>query len=412
MFLGPFLQGALSLSALYIATHFGQLRGMRFLPILALLVACSPSGQKLPFEPAGPKAAPNPFEFGPFPVGVRTVELLDGGRKKPDGTPRRVLTEVWYPAVEEARNLTKEFYDVRTLLTEEQRQATADVEVPILQTQAVRDADVSGLGPFPVILFSHGQSGIRWQSTYFTVLAASHGYVVVSPDHEGNTLADALRDGVSITTEGIESRPQDMSYLINWLTRLKPADSLYGNVDIEHIGMAGHSFGALTALRAAALDKRIDAIVPQTPVDTDIAWVGLPTPVQLGIPVMLQGSRLDKTLSWDEHVVPAWNSLSKPRYLLELVTGGHFSYSDLCSVDLARLAQAANIPQAADVENVLEDGCGPTAPPANIAQPLINHFAMAFFNAHLRGSTASLGLLTQEKAEALGTNVAKLTADP
>ena len=38
-------------------------------------------------------------------------------------------------------------------------------------------------GPYPVVFFSHGSGGIRMQSTYLTVALASHGYVVVSPDH-------------------------------------------------------------------------------------------------------------------------------------------------------------------------------------------------------------------------------------
>ncbi len=68
----------------------------------------------------------------------------------------------------------------------------------------------------------------------------------------------------------------------------------------------------------------------------------------------------------------------------------------------------------ADLRAVLEDGCGPSAPPASVAQPLINHFAVAFFNAHLRGSGGSLALLTQAQADAVAgsAGVAVLTAQP
>ena len=67
-----------------------------------------------------------------------------------------------------------------------------------------------------------------------------------------------------------------------------------------------------------------------------------------------------------------------------------------------------------DVNKVLGDGCAPPAPPASIAQPLINHFAIAFFNAQLRGSEGSKALLVQAKADELAgaTGVAELTADP
>ena len=68
----------------------------------------------------------------------------------------------------------------------------------------------------------------------------------------------------------------------------------------------------------------------------------------------------------------------------------------------------------ADVRQVLSDGCGPTAPPAEIAQPLINHFAVAFFNAQLKGSTASLALMTQAKADEIAgdAGVATFTSRP
>jgi predicted dienelactone hydrolase len=345
-------------------------------------------------------------------VGVRTFELLDSSRRKPDGSPRRLLTEVWYPAGPEARELPFDAYDPRALLSDEQKEKLAHKSLPVLETRAVRDVSVSDWGPFPVLLFSHGQGGIRWQSTCFTVLAASHGYVVVSVDHEGNTIADALRDGLSLSVEGIESRPRDVTFLLNWLSGVGPEHPLHGQVDLERVGMAGHSFGALTALRAAALDDRIDVIVPQTPVNLEIAWIGLPRPLALDIPVMLQGARKDKTLKWDEHVVPAWEGLSRPRYLLELVTGGHFSYSDLCGLDLATIAREVELPQAADVESVLQDGCGPTAPPASVAQPIINHYALALFNSVLRESEGSREYLNQSGADRLGPGVALFTADP
>jgi hypothetical protein len=42
----------------------------------------------------------------------------------------------------------------------------------------------------------------------------------------------------------------------------------------------------------------------------------------------------------------------------------------------------------------------------------MNHFAVALFNATLRGSTASYELLIQAKADALAPGVSVVTADP
>ncbi|MFN7135533.1 MAG: alpha/beta hydrolase family protein, partial [Myxococcales bacterium] len=328
--------------------------------------------------------------MGPFPVGVRTIEFRDTSRPKDDGSPRILLTEVWYPASEAARGQPGVSYDMRPMLTPEQQAKIAELKIPLLETPAVRDAPArTDRGPYPLVVFSHGQGGIRWQSTFYTVLLASHGYVVVSPDHEGNTIADALADRLTPPTEGVGNRPGDVSILLTLISRLKAEHPLANMVDMERVGVTGHSFGGLTSLRVAALDKRVKVIVPQTPPSTELSWIGI-SPVQLDIPVMIQASRLDRTLPWTEHIDPSWGDFKRPRYLMELVTGGHFTFSDLCGFNLEEIAKKVDI----DVGDVLSDGCGPTAPPAAQAQRMINHFAVGLFNSVLRHSPGSAAPLT------------------
>ncbi len=408
--------------------HRGHLsRGIAVLALAAGLAACSapPSEpapetpEPLPFEPAGPSHAPDPAAAGPFPVGVRTVIWEDGGRRWPDGRARTITVEVWYPAVEAARlpeDQQGASYDIRSVLTADQQAQTASLELPLLHTFAVRDAAPrSDRGAFPLIVFSHGMAGMRWQSTYLTVFLASHGYVVAAPDHEGDRMEDALRGAHEPTTFSLEHRPKDVIYVLNRLARLKEGDPLHGLVDMERVGLAGHSFGALTSLRVPLFDDRIKAIVPQTPPSTDLAWVGFAHPQPFGIPVLIQAARDDQTLKWDEHVAPAWAALSRPRWLLDVVKGGHFTYSDLCAFDLTPILGTVDIGYSAeDVERAMRDGCTEPAPPASVAQPLIRHFAVAFFNAHLRGSEGSLALLSQDRATALAgaEGEAHFTADP
>src|SRR5439155_610438 len=141
----------------------------------------------------------------------------------------------------------------------------------------------------------HGQAAIRWQSTYLTVLLASHGYVVASPDHQGGTLYDVVRGQLSAVTMGLDDRPLDIRYIVNRLSRMPADDALSGMVDVGHLGVAGHSFGALTAMRSTVFDDRVLAIVPQAPVTWDLAYVGHLSEIRR-VPIMLQGSKLDRTL--------------------------------------------------------------------------------------------------------------------
>jgi len=384
-----------------------------------MLIACGtgtpakPPEDVLPFAAASKDDAPDPAVMGPFPVGVRTLEILDTGRRKPDGSPRKLVTEIWYPATQDTKGKPGTTYDIREVFTPEQKTMLTGVDVPILKTPAVRDAPPAAThGPFPLIIFSHGQAAVRWQSTYLTVFLASHGFIVAAPDHEGGTLYDVVRGQLAAVTEGVEKRPQDVSYVVNRLSRLPDGDPLKTLIDIDHLGVIGHSFGALTALRVAATDKRVKAIVPQAPTTTDYAWIGLPQPVVLGIPVQIQGAHKDRTLPWDENVAPAWVAQQKPRELLDLVAGGHFTFSDLCQFDLATLATQVKLDiMGTDIKTVLGDGCGTANPPASVAQPLMRHFAIGFFNAELRGSTKTRDLLTQGKAESFGAGVAVFTSD-
>jgi predicted dienelactone hydrolase len=367
----------------------------------------------LPFAPAGPDDAPNPAELGPYPVGVRTLEIFDSGRKKPDGSPRKLVTEVWYPATQATRGQEGTTYDIRPLFTAEQQAMLTAVTV-VLKTSAVRDAPPATThGPFPLVVFSHGQAAVRWQSTYLTVFLASHGFIVASPDHEGGTLYDAVRDQLVTVTQSIESRPLDVTVVINRMAKLPEGDPLKPLVDITHLGVCGHSFGALTTLRVAAMDKRITAIVAQAPVTTDFAWLALPMPVVLGMPVQIQAGHEDHTLSWDTNVAPTWAMMTRPRQLLDLVHAGHFTFSDLCQFDLASLVDTVHLNiEGFDIKKALTDGCGPTNPPASVAQPLMRHFAIGFFNAQLRGSPKSQALLTQSAANGFGADVAQFTDDP
>ena len=49
---------------------------------------------------------------GPWGVGVKSVQIADARRTEEDGRPRRLLTEVWYPAavgVDAPRNAYRDF---------------------------------------------------------------------------------------------------------------------------------------------------------------------------------------------------------------------------------------------------------------------------------------------------------------
>lgn len=353
-------------------------------------LACGPS---LPFAPAGPSAAPDPAALGPFPVGVQTRLFVDPSRSSTTGRPRHLLTEIWYPAAESARGRPGTRYLFRDLLPEKKKAEVTDQDLGTLDTSAVRDAEpASGDGPYPLILFSHGSGGARIQATYLTVALASHGYVVVAPDHEGNTLTDAIR-GEAFTDPLMSflARPTDLSFLLDELIAEGEADPLAALIDFSKVGAAGHSFGGVTVLREAGLEPRIRAVVAQAPAGYALAWVDVERPLEsLGIPVMLQVGDKDRTLPGTPVVESYWPHLPPQRWALDFANAGHFSFTDLCTVDVSKAATIGiNI-------EPLSDGCGPDNTPSSIVFPVVRRFAIGMFNAALRGSQDSLQFLQVE----------------
>ena len=50
--------------------------------------------------------------MGPFPVGVKTIVLYDQNRLDPKTSqPRKLVTEIWYPAVQAAKDGPFDAYD-------------------------------------------------------------------------------------------------------------------------------------------------------------------------------------------------------------------------------------------------------------------------------------------------------------
>lgn len=398
-----------------------MVRAMRRLLLTLVLVpaaACA-MGEPLPFAPASPEAAPDPAVFGPYPVGVRTETFIDTLRTDEDtGQPRKLVTEIWYPAVEAAREGPFQSYVLYDRVPEDLREGLTPEDLGTLQTQAVRDATPRQDGvTFPVVVFSHGKGGLREQSNYFTVYLASHGYVVASPDHAGDTTVDLLRELVATgdiqedsVLEAMAQRPDDVVALLDLLRdTLSEGDPLRDILDFERVGCTGHSFGAFTSLVAATIDTRIDAVVAQTPTSHEVVQLQSSVVMEeMPRPVLVQSAGLDRTLPEDtnaeslvEHL-PAGNT-----WWLSLATAGHFTYSDLCVLDVEAIDEALDI----DASHTLTDGCGPENIPTDVAFPAIRQSAIGFLNVQLRGSTGSNRYLSQaaldEVAPGMGAFVAK-----
>ena len=116
-----------------------------------------------------------------------------------------------------------------------------------------------GDGPFPVLLFSHGLGGTREAYEYLGRQWAANGYVVLHLQHPGTDDSawrgsDRPRESMwqAISIQRAIDRVGDVKFAIDRLERVNRDDpKLKDKLDLKHIGMAGHSFGAHTTMAVA-----------------------------------------------------------------------------------------------------------------------------------------------------------------
>ncbi|BAU65333.1 hypothetical protein STA3757_27150 [Stanieria sp. NIES-3757] len=110
-------------------------------------------------------------------------------------------------------------------------------------------------GKTPVVVISHGLASNPESFEDLAQHLASYGYVVAIPQHPGSDTkqAQALRKGYSREVFDVQefiNRPKDISYVIDELERRNQSE-FGGRLDLENVGVAGHSFGGYTALAVA-----------------------------------------------------------------------------------------------------------------------------------------------------------------
>lgn len=300
---------------------------------LFLLLACSPA----PSTDDTSQPAPAPDAPGPYvPATFLDVATNSGGLA--------LDLQVWYPAAEPDDDAHEydDFYE-----------GTA------------RDGGTAACdAPRPVLVFSHGNTGMRWQSLFLTEHLASHGWIVAAPDHEGNTFFDPQQTARS---ELLLRRPDDVRASFDRVLELA-ADGgpLAGCVDPDAgYAIAGHSFGGYTSfavagadidgaasaawcadhpeawlcedVAAAVADQRVDlsdarawAAVPMAPAGYEALLAGLS---DITVPTLVFAGGRDDLTPLEGTVRPLYAGLTAPsRALATLPDAGHFTFSDACAL--------------------------------------------------------------------------------
>jgi predicted dienelactone hydrolase len=309
-------------------------------------------------------------EPGPYPVGVTTLQLDKGPS-----------VEVWYPAAEgtEVGDIS---YDVRDFTPQAIKDLlTADIPASFT-FQGARDAAAATDGPFPVVLFSHGFTGIRLQSTFLTAHLASWGFVVAAPDHPSRDLFNVLGGTASgDRSDAVDDLLQTLDLVI--ATDADSTAPFTGAVDETLVAAVGHSAGGGTIL-GAALDERVLGYVSMAsgvPLDDGTSTTTTLEPVVLpDTPSFFLAGELDAVISPDR-TRASFEAVPAPSLLWVLDGVGHNGFDDFCTfgngTGIIGVAEASGLGPVLDAQPQLrslgEDGCLPPAVPVADTFPVINH---------------------------------------
>jgi len=309
----------------------------RLLFPLLLLAACSA-------ESPAPETEPTPAHETPYAVGSTTIFIHDESRPYDSVTGlnegiRTLITEIWYPVDHEVADsgvypratygdyvfgdrdvhrlmMTKTtfFHLTPDTVKDGVTQAQIDEAIEALflrERSSFVDAPIAGSdSTWPVIVMSHGDAGSRYNMQTVTEHLAAHGYVVIAPEHTGNSpysmtgrdpafendaefrdkMAGVMPHLSAPGTYGTEEhygqsytplsagrgslevlqnldrsllqRLNDLRAALAELDRMNAdgfAGSEPGILNLDRIGLTGRSFGGATTLVGLAMEPRFTA---------------------------------------------------------------------------------------------------------------------------------------------------------
>ncbi|WP_241774640.1 MULTISPECIES: dienelactone hydrolase family protein [Lysinibacillus] len=223
---------------------------------------------------------------GPYKIGTVTYDWQDHQREETltpeSGDKRELMVQIWYPADATAEGEKVKYHSDGDVFAEAYSKV---MDLPkflfttlgYVKTNAIENAMISNQeSSYPVLVFSHGFNGQKNQNTFQIEQLVSHGYIVVSIDHTYSSIVSIFPDGrvanyvpqdsdsVTYWNEANEVWVEDAKFVLDQVEKLAKADPDHrftGRMDMQNIGVFGHSFGGATATQMVMRDSRIKAAI-------------------------------------------------------------------------------------------------------------------------------------------------------
>jgi predicted dienelactone hydrolase len=301
-----------------------------------------------------------PALTGQFPVGTVSYHWIDQTREETfteDPADRReIMVQFWYPAevspgatpgpylpdIEVAGPALAKTLHFPSFLTS---------HIGLARSRSVPGAAVSKAEPrYPVLIFSHGLGGVRMQNTYQVEELASHGYIVVGIDHSYDCSVTVFPDGrvllyrakapqeatdeekERMRVKWVEIRAADARFVLDELEKINtgdPGGPFSGRLDLERVGIFGHSLGGSTTGLACGRDSRFKAGVDMDgTLRGDVVESGINQPFMFMTGEAGWGGQNERE-RYKRNLNSVYSRLRNGGYRLMIRGTGHYNFSDL-----------------------------------------------------------------------------------
>ncbi len=259
---------------------------------------------------------------GAHAVGTAQFTVTDAARS------RNLVAQAWFPTDASAPDTPIEQLDSEPTRTRYSDLLAAAPACPSRKLPVALAAQPAG-GSFPLVMLSHCHSCTRLSNATTAIRLASHGFVAVAVEHAGDTLWEKL-DGTEagIDSEELEIRAADIRVVLDAIAA--GSTPVSAAVDLAHVGVLGHSMGAVTAGRVAQLDDRIGAAAALCAPMENPLTPGVKL-AELTMPLMFVVAVEDNSITelGNNFVRDNFDAATATAYKIEIPDAGHWSVSDL-----------------------------------------------------------------------------------
>lgn len=314
---------------------------------------------------------------GPYKIGTVTYDWVDDQRDEiltsDPSDKRELMVQIWYPADAKAKGKMQVYHSDMDVFAEGYHKIfnfpkLLFSSIGYVKTHSIEQAEISNAEPsYPVLLFSHGLTGNKMQNTFQVEQLVSQGYIVVGIDHTYSSTASIFPNGrvAPLIMPDINSIAdldkanvqwvEDARFVLDQVEQLAandPDQRFTGRMDMNNVGMFGHSFGGATSVQALMTDSRIKAALNMDGAlygERRIPEEGLKKPFMMmsadssveSMKKATEGSPIDMT----KEVLPRFDHVTTGgNYWMILNKTNHLSFTDMVLFSpLLQLMQGRNV---------------------------------------------------------------------